>query len=178
MEAERKRLNPPWIPWAVAGLALAGMLGAGALAFRTLGAPPPEEKKADEPGLAPVHDRKPPSHFGFPTYPGAFEFHSLEAGKEHGSTSYRLKRGTAAGVAAFYRRKLEGMRWRLEGQSPIAEQPGGASNPQVPRVTGFRQVWTREGESRRLSVLALDFPQRTSAVQVSLSWSPRAGAGR
>ncbi len=170
-----------WVLWAAGGSVLV-LTGAGAaLALRALGPlDPPRATPAsadaccDGPAGPARHGTKPPGAFGLPAYPGAFAFHSMEAGAENGSVAFSISRGSARDLSGFYRKNLPSRGWRLESERGARQvAPATATLPER-TLKGVRQVWTREADRRRLMLLALDFPQRRSSAQVVLSWSPGA----
>lgn len=166
----------PWVPVLIGGAALAALTAGGVLAYRSLGGAEPGSgiTSADPCCADPaVLAAQPPSYFGFPEYPTAFDFHSMATGKQvYGSASYSVKKGTAADVAGFYRKTLEAKGWSFAGKQTARERPGEPGSPTARTVTGLRLTWARPSEDRRLTLTALDFPQKSSSAQVSLSWKP------
>lgn len=169
-----------WGIWAAGGLSLAVMGAGGALALRSLSAleaaPALEAAQAGPDGCCPnptVHDRKAPSAFGLPAYPGAAKFHSLETDAQTGSVSFSLQKDSAAEVARFYRKSLPERGWKLDWERPAREttQVPGGKQPKI--LKGLRQSWTRAEDDRVLLLLAVDYPQKRSSAQAVLSWSPK-----
>jgi hypothetical protein len=172
-----------WIVPAVLAASVAAMGAGGALALRGLGAAAdgPVVQPVSARGSAPdddccpdaaVHDRKAPAAFGLPAFPGAEEFHSMEVDRENGSVAFSVRDGSAAEIAAFYRKELPARGWELQWERPAEEQTSVPGEEGERVLAGVRQSWTQPEKRRVLLVLALDFPQKRSQAQAVLSWSP------
>jgi len=177
----RKR-KTAWGLLAVGGAGLVCLVAAGLLAVGSLGEPGEKpQATANGPSCCAepaVHDRKRPSDYGLPTYPGAFEFHSVTAGLEQGSTAFSVRRGTAREVAAYYRKKLPGLGWEFQAEQTATERPGNPGDPKARTARGLRQIWVRREPREQLQLLALDLPQKDSTAQVVLGWAALAEDSR
>ncbi|MBI3911605.1 MAG: hypothetical protein HY320_11840 [Armatimonadetes bacterium] len=126
--------------------------------------PPPGQWKAE-------HLR--PEHWGLPTLPGAYDFHSLEGPPPNGSAAYRLRSGTAASAARFYRRHLVAAGWKivqeLEQVYPLPEgAPGPTGKGQSP---GRRLIAVDRAGDRLLIANFVTRPDPTAALDVALGIS-------
>lgn len=156
------------VPWLVAGAAALSLAAGAWLSFRPAPAPP-APAAAEAPTLQ--TGRQHPEEFGFPSYPGAFNFGSLAEDREAGSTGFSVRAGTAEQVLAFYGQELPAQGWQRRWRKPLVQpMPRGARQRQI---RGWAESWLRAGDSRELRVTAFDLRQRGSTAQVVLSWAPR-----
>jgi hypothetical protein len=130
---------------------------------------PGEAVPIDDPPAG-VRGRKRPEAYGLPSFPTAFDFQSMDTGKQSGSTAFVIKKGTAAEVVRFYVEKLGALGWQYEWKRSANVSPGGEG--QKVRMKGSRVRWIKRNERRQLTLLTLDDPQKGRSAQAVLSWAP------
>jgi hypothetical protein len=168
----RRRLLPFLAPALL--LLAAGSITVGVVLLSREGS---EEDSGPEPPRPPARGRLTPADVGLPAPEGAYAFESIAQEKAEakfwpGSVAFRLKEGDSSSVQAFYYARLAEAGWRLSSRSRVTQDVDVA--PAAPKVTvrGTRCLWTHPLDGRRLSVLALDYPQKAGRVQVMLNWAP------
>lgn len=147
-------------------------LGAGASASgpqATPGADSPTDTEAVEELPAAVKGRKRPEDYGFPSYPTAMQFHSMEMGKEAGSAAYSVTKGTSAEIVRFYVEKLGAEGWQYQWKRPATVRPG-AKGKEL-ELKGSRVRWIHRRRRRQLTLLTLDDTQKGRTAQAVLSWT-------
>jgi hypothetical protein len=166
----------------VVGLSAVGI--GGWLSLRSAGldkepAAAPAETKAPEPTgdtaaiaapSAAIKGKKRPEQFGLPSYPSASDYHSLEMGKQQGSTAFSVKQGSSAQITRFYIEKLGAAGWQYDWKRDTEVSPGDKGKSVT--LKGTRVRWIQRRERKQLTLLTVDDPQKGRTAQAVLSWSP------
>jgi len=190
MDTERKSGSPSWLLPVIATVAVATMGIGGWLSLRRLGpaisassqagANQPEQPVGDTIPVADspaaVHGRKTPKDYALPVYPSAFDFHSMEMGREAGSAAFSVKQGTAAEICRYYIQQLGAGGWEYRWKSDTSASPGDSAHPIT--LKGTRVRWIDWKKRKQLTLLALNDTQKGRSAQAVLSWATVPGLGK
>lgn len=160
--------------WLVLGLvaAVGTLVGGAAWTFTSLGGlkqPQGGVGMATEREIATAGKRR-PSDYDLPTYPTAFEFHSLEMGRTEGSVAYSVKKTQARQVADFYKKELPKSGWSLKSERTTSLVAG--EGAKTASATGWKQRWVLKSLNRKMTLQALDLDKGKRPGQIVLNWSP------
>jgi len=173
----RRRLGEGWLVLVPVAALVAGLLAYRAWTALPTAPPTPPAPAAPGAPWQAVDDRL--DRWGLPAAPGAERWVVRAGDFPEGSATYRLRTGTSAAVAAFYRRALTERGWKLLGETPSVRHPieDGTAPGGVRYVRAWRLIAAHEEKDVLLVASFIEQPFPNVAVEVAIGFSRYSTSG-